>query len=257
MHKKGLANFFLAGYQKSGSTWLHRCFAEHPDIFVPEKDAIHFFTIHYHKGLEWYERFFESFNGEDMVGDTTPSYIRFTWSRQRLFDFNPYAKILITLRNPINRAFSHYWHEKKKRSINYNFVDIFGNNVDIFDSWIATGFYYDHINELLKLFPRKQIQVMFYEDLVVDPKAFCREVFDFLNVNPDFVPSIIDKRINKAWFKPTYLERLLNILKGRSMDQSEFDRGLDTKVRDELRTIYRPEIQKLETLLNRDLSFWE
>jgi len=117
----GLPNFFLGGCQKTASTWLYRCFREHPEIYVPENDATHYFTMNYFQGLDWYRKIYQNNSGEKVIGDTTPSYIRDFYAPARIAKYNPQAKIIFTFRNPIDRAFSHYWHEKKKEKSPLNF----------------------------------------------------------------------------------------------------------------------------------------
>ena len=248
--------FFLAGYQKTASTWLYHCLADHPEIFVPNKDAIHFFDIHHHKGADWYQQYFQNYNGESQIGDFTPSYMRFAAARQRMVAFNPDARIIVTLRNPINRAFSHYWHEKKKRSIRFRFEDCLGNNVDIFDDWIATGFYFQHLTHLFSMVPKAQVQVLLYEDLLESPTRFVQSVFEFIGVKKDFSTPWIDRSANKAWFRPTWSERWKNWRCGRPLGESEYDRGIDPDFRQQLQEVYSDPNRLLADLLGRDLSCW-
>jgi len=250
-------NLFLAGFQKTATTWLHACFREHPDIFVPRQDGVHFFTINFHKGFDWYNQFFNGYKGESVVGDTTPSYARFSWSRQRLADYNPDAKILVVVRNPIERAFSHYWHEKKKRTINWKFADVLGNNADIFDSWIATGFYSHHIEALWQLFPPDRVKIAVYDDLVADPKDYLQDIFSFLGVDASFEPTLLREKLNEGSRRLSYKQQFLHLLRGRPRrGPTEYIRGIDKNVHTELIQIYAPEIEKLQRLTNRDFSHW-
>ncbi|MEL6493217.1 MAG: sulfotransferase domain-containing protein, partial [Cyanobacteria bacterium J06621_3] len=148
---KALPNFFLAGCQKTGSTWIHQCFREHPEIYVPQDDAIHYFTINYYKGLSWYQQYYQEQLNETMIGDTTPSYIRDPFVPRRIFNYCADAKIIITLRNPIDRAFSHYWHEKKKKKIAFDFSEVI-RNYDLYQNWIVPGFYYEHLQKFYEWF---------------------------------------------------------------------------------------------------------
>ena len=250
-------NLFVPGFQKTATTWLHRCFLEHPDIFVPQEDGIHYFTINYHRGEDWYNRFFADYNGESVIADTTPSYARFSWSRERLAAFNPNAKILVVLRNPIERAFSHYWHEKKKRTINWNFSDVLTNNVDIFDSWVATGFYSHHIEALWQLFSADRVKIAVYDDLVADPKDYVQDIFSFLEVDASFEPTVLREKLNVGARRPPYKQQILHLLRGKPRrSPTEYIHGINLNVRRELKQIYKPEIGKLQRLTNRDFSHW-
>ena len=252
-----IPTFFLAGYQKTASTWLHHCLLEHPDVYVPDGDATHFFDIYYYRGLDWYRTFFQDAVGYRQIGDTTPSFMRSHTSRVRMARFNPAAKIIVTLRNPIERAFSHYWHEKKKRKINYRFEECLSNNVDIFDDWIATGFYYSHLTDLFALFPRQQVLVLFYDDLQESPTDFLDRTLRFLEVDTDFEPSVLKQAVNKAWYRPTWSEMFDNLRNGRSLRESEYDRGIDPEFRKRLQEVFRESNAKLGELVGRDLSHWK
>jgi hypothetical protein len=278
---QGLPNFFLAGCQKSATTWLHRCFREHPEIYVPEKHMIHFFDIHYAKGFDWYREFYIDRSGEKMIGDTTVSYIRDTMVPQRIDDYNPDAKLIFSLRNPIERAFSHYWHEKKKRKIAFEFQEVFAN-YDLYQSWVVPGFYYRHLQRFYEHFPEEQLMVVLVEDMARDPQAVIQRIFTFLGVAPDFIPSILHRQVNEAWYRPRRSqeisrrlyaltrpirqlvpERVRQLLKdvlfggeNPGQIQSEYDRGMDPEVRAQLREVFQPENEKLARMLNRDLSSW-
>lgn len=249
--------FFLAGYQKTATTWLHHCFLEHPDIFVPPRDSTNFFDINFHRGQAWFESHFDAATNQSQRGDTTPTYMRFASTRNRMAQLYPHAKILVTLRNPIDRAFSHYWHEKKKRSVRYRFEDCLGNNVDIFEHWIASGFYSMHLKHLYTLYPSHQVQVLFYDDLVESPDQFLRSALRFLDVAEDFIPSVHRTKVNRAWFRPTWGEMIDNVRNGRPIRQSEYDRGIDPEFRRTLGIIYQDEIESLESLVKRDLAAWK
>lgn len=252
-----LPTFFLAGCQKCASSWIWRCLREHPDVFVPTTDAVHFFTIKYHRGFEWYEPFFGGYAGEPQVGDTTPQYWRNARARERMAAFNPHAKLILSVRNPIERAFSHYWHEKRKRKTNRPFADALNNNIDVFESWIGSGFYMPHIRELLTLFPREQLLVVLYDDLQKNPRSFLRQIFEFLEVNPGFTPSVLNAPVNRATYRPGISECITNLLHGRRLFESEYDRGIDPRLRGELREIFRPYNDALAEFLGRDLSCWK
>jgi hypothetical protein len=273
-----LPNFFLAGCQKSATTWLHVCFHEHPQIYVPQKHMVHFFDIHYVKGLDWYQQFYADWAGERAIGDTTVSYIRDLLVPRRIAEYNSEVKFIFSLRNPIERAFSHYWHEKKKRKIAFEFEEVFAN-YDLYQSWIVPGFYYQHLQRFYEYFSEEQVLVILVDDVKKDPEGTIRKIFTFLGVEPSFVPSILSRQVNKAWYRPNMLqkmkqrltnpirklmpERVKHILKRDILSsenfgqiQSEYDRGMDPEVRAQLRRIFQPENEKLARMLDRDLSIW-
>jgi hypothetical protein len=256
---------------------------EHPDIYVPDSDSTHFFTFNYVKGLDWYkELFYSGWSNQSVVGDTTPSYIRDEQAPRRIFDYNPNSKIIFSLRNPIDRAFSHYWHEKKKGKIAFEFCEVL-ENYDLYHNWVVAGFYHLYLQRFYEYFPSEQVLVMIYEDLLEDPSSFIREIFEFLEVDPNFIPSVLHRRVNKAWGRPkgfqkvkrdiyTILSWPIRQLIPKQIRESlkkqylgaespvkaktEYDYGMDEDVRARLCEIFRPENEKLSALIDKDLSRW-
>ncbi len=278
-----LPTCFLAGCQKTASTWLYVCFQEHPDILVPPTDSTHFFTMNYWRGWDWYREHFQAYNGETAVCDPTCSYIRYPQAAERIAQFNPEAKLLFSLRNPIDRAFSHYWHEKKKNKIAFEFEEVLVN-YDLFENWVVSGFYAERLKPFYDHFPAEQIKVVLYDDLKANPRTFLKPIYEFLGVDADFVPSTIDQPVNGAYYKPTaqvlrktkLIDQLAEPVrwvlpkrvksrlrerycKGRYLDQvvSEYQRGIKPHVRERLHEYFAPENEKLSRLIGRDLGHWK
>lgn len=260
MHKTSLPNFFHAGFPKSATTWFHRCLREHPEVYVPDADALHYFTVHFDQGEQWYAQHYRNYSGEQIVGDTTPSYAGFDWSRRRLAEFNPDAKILITLRNPIDRAFSHYFHMKQKRGYPARFEEALEKKADLFQWLIAFGFYGHHLSDLFQLFARDQICVLQYDSIQQNPRQFCGQVFDFLGIDSSFVPPCLDQKVNAASrFELPQGRRLRSRVRRLLFGKrsiSEYKDGMAPATRERLKQIYRPDVERLQELLNQDFSHW-
>lgn len=277
MDKK--VDFFLAGFQKCATSWIYECLNEHPDVFVPDIDAPHFFTINYYKGIDWYYNLYSSYEGEGAVGDTTPTYGKSAMAAERIKKHNEDAKILFSVRNPIDRAFSHYWHEKKKKKIEFKFeeaVEYRGvGNHDLYENWIKTGFYDLHIKRYYKMFGKKNVRVLLFDDLKEDPKRFAKRIYSFVGVDSSYEPTIVDERKNAAWkrlfgvnkIKKKLIYLLTKPLKVFSNStakkirnnlhvRSEYERGMDAETRAQLQLIYRPHISALEDQLGRSLEDW-
>lgn len=250
-----LPTVFLAGCQKTASTWIYHCFKEHPEVFVPEKDALHFFTINHFRGLDWYAKLYEQAASNQVLVDPTPSYIRDPKAAQRIFEYNSDAKLIFSLRNPIDRAFSHYWHMKRKGLISYTFEDAvsyggFGN-IDLYQNWIQSGMYLEQLQPFIDLFPRDQLKVVLFEDLKTDPKAFIQEIFQFMDIEASFEPSVLHSKKNQA-SKKGKSKGFFN----RKDQETEYDKGMPTAVRSELQQVFSLPNEQLGTWLNRDLSHW-
>ncbi len=268
---------FHIGPQKAATSWVYQCLAEHPEIACPPEDVIHYFDIHYAKGREWYAQFFANAYPEQKLFDPTYTYIRSPWAPRRIAKENPDAKIVLCLRNPIDRAFSHYWHERKKDKITFSFDEV-TKNYDLFSSWIEPGFYAEHIKRYLKYFSREQILCLQFQDLKRDSKTFLRRLLAFFEVDDTFTPSLIDQKVNEAGARRTIAnsiwrrirtrlhwlgwEKVVESMETNSLaetwiaDRHEYKEGIDSDLRHELQEICEPEIKRLEELLNVDLTHW-
>jgi len=270
-------DIFHIGPQKAATTWVYKCLSEHPEVMCPPGDTIHYFDIHYAKGRDWYASFFADARHDQKLFDPTYTYIRSPWASRRIARENPDAKIILCLRNPIERAFSHYWHEKKKGKIAFQFGELF-QNYDLFCSWIEPGLYAEHIARYLEHFSRSQILCLRFEKLKSNPELFLRQLLQFIEVDDTFTPTWLDQVVNEAGGKRTMPNAVWRRIRRRIVkfgkddlvnaietapiigqwvrDRDEYNHGIDSKVRDELEVICEPEIRRLEQLLELDLASW-
>lgn len=266
---------FHIGPQKAASTWMYSCLREHPQIACASKEDLYYFDMNWHLGRDWYLSHFRSARPDQLLADFTCTYLRCPEAPERMAKENPRARIIVCLRDPVERAFSHYWHEKKRGRISYRFSE-FSTNYDLFSSWIETGFYARRLEQFLAHFPREQLLCQLYDVLEQDPRAFLRQALEFVGVDTDFQPTVLDRRVNVAGHKRDPLnvalhkvrrglevvglgntveglERRFPALSGRS----EYLRGIPPEIEAILRRIYEPEIERTEKLLGLDLSAWK
>ncbi|MEZ5334867.1 MAG: sulfotransferase [Methanolobus sp.] len=262
---------FHIGPQKSGTTWVYKCLKEHPEIATPPKDSIHYFDMYYSKNRDWYMQHFSDAGSEQKLFDPTPSYIRSPLAPKRIYKENPDAKIILCMRHPIERAFSHYWHEKKKEKYNFEFNEVL-SNYDLFSSWIEPGFYAEHIEKYLNFFPHKQILCQKFDYLNENPRGFLKELLDFIGVESNFEPTVLNKKVNAAGIKKgdknkARIGMLINKISPLNNKQSGFSaklsgkeeylQGVPEELYKELLEICIPEIERLEELLNLNLNHWK
>lgn len=264
---------FHLGPPKCGTTWIYRCLAEHPEVAVPPRDSIHFFSMFFSRGDAWYEEHFRE-SREGAIGfDPSPSYFRSPWAPRRIAGYNPDARLAVCLRNPVDRAFSHYWHEKKKGRFQYQLREML-RNYDLFASWLEPGFYAEHLGRFLEHFPREQILVQRFEALERDPAGFLRELLEHFGVDPSFEPSVLHDHVNAAGARHTVMGMglhsvqramsLVGLSRGATFfgrtpllsGRGEYVRGIPDDLRDELQALCEPEITRLESLLGIDLAEW-
>ena len=115
-----LPNFLIIGAQRCGTTTLYNQLVSHPDISPATTKELHYFDINFSKGIQWYK---EQFNDERIIGEASPYYIFHPLCPKRIFDIIPEVKIIVLLRNPVERAYSHYWHEIRLGKENLSFED--------------------------------------------------------------------------------------------------------------------------------------
>jgi len=249
LEKKMLPNFLHAGASKCASSWLWRVCIEHPDIYVPDPpDNVNFFTVGYHRGLEWYERtYFADWNGEKAVGEFSNSYMIFEPALQRIARHLPDVRLTMTLRDPIRRAYLSWAHVHRKGK--YGFDPARGIGIPFekalhhhghqyFRAWLAPGFYAWHLERMRRYFDPGRMLVMLHEDLYADPEAWLQRFFEFLEVDADFRPELIGKQVNP------------------DVPGSDPYESLSPELIDELRDIYREDVEQLQEMLGRDLSHW-
>ena len=109
-HSSVLPNFVVIGAMRSGSTSLYKYLQAHPDVYMPRKE-IHFFDRKWDRGLSWYLTRFEGHSGQTAVGEATPTYLAEPEALDRMASTIPDARLLAVLRDPVDRAYSHYWME--------------------------------------------------------------------------------------------------------------------------------------------------
>jgi hypothetical protein len=275
-------DLFHIGPQKAGTTWVYACLREHPDVVLPSRDSIHYFDIGYHRGRDWYAGHFPDHSPGRVLIDPTPSYLRCPNAPARIAKENPKAKIIVCLRHPIERAFSHYWHEKKKHRFNFRFEEVL-ENYDLWSNWVESGFYSRFLQRYLDHFPREQILCQLFDDLSLDTRAFLDAILEFGGLERGFTPSVLDVKVNPALASETQAKvearKLLASVgligtaikvKGalrsvglvgdadRSSGGERIERliDVDPAVRAELRLACTPEIERVERLMGVDLSTW-
>lgn len=293
-----LPNAYLIGVQKAGTSSLFDWLSQHPDIFGPQgmKD-FHFFSNneHWRKGLKFYRDFFKKHKNEKIIMAGGVNLIYFTDCFKRIKKVSPEAKMLLVIRNPIDRAFSGYNHAvfTKQETEATSFEEAIklektrklkAYQQKSYLTYVGHGFYYKQIKEFAKYFPLKRLHIILFEDLKNNPQKVVREVFEFLGVNPDFKPNF--KVVNKTGevrFK--WINRLMYELEGfrkvvfslpiidsiisadrraiirRALkDWNTRDFRSKPKVKKETRKalaqVYKKDVKSLEKLVNRDLSHY-
>jgi len=209
-------DFIGVGVQKSGTTWVARRLAEHPQILLGKKE-ISFFTHEFHRGYGWYHALFAG-KGARLAGEISPNYFisprrdeprlehyprwslqswwkhlvrPFPSARDEIRKTYPGIKVFAVFRNPVDRAWSQYWMwaERRERVGKKRLVVPFERMFRDNGRWIQDyGRYGTWLKHWREAFP--DFGVFLYDDLVADPAAFIRSIYRFLGVEETFAPTL-------------------------------------------------------------------
>lgn len=192
-----LPNFICPGAQKSAITTLYDLLRQHPDVYLPDVKELHFFDNeeNYSKGISWYEKeFFSEVKGEKVIGDITPIYMYLDYIPQRIYNaLGENIKFIFMLRNPIDRAYSHYWMSYRRGYEKESFEKAIelekdririGNFEKINFSYVERGFYSNQIKRYIKYFPKKNMKFIIFEDFIKNIPQIMKEIFSFLEIEP-------------------------------------------------------------------------
>ena len=267
-----LPNFLVIGAPRSGTTWIEENLRKHPDVFLPVKKELHFFDRHYDLGIAHYESCFADWAGQKAVGEATPDYLHGAYSRNDIpaliSRHLPGAKLIASVRNPVDRVYSRYWNSVAKYDENDGLT--FEQKLRSRPQFIAEGYYVDQLERYYALFPPEQILVLLYDDLVDDARAFLRRICAFIGVDPEFSTGFESARINTAagknklarsralWLASRMLSRLnLHGLSTRlSFANSVPMPPMSPATRSYLVDVYRDKNLALGRLIGRDLEVW-
>jgi hypothetical protein len=286
-------DFLVIGAAKSGTTWLHQMLKQHPQVFLPGPKELHYFNrrftenpqvVNYNseKPVSWYLSFFRPARPDQVLGEICPTYLWDEDAARRIHDFNPSLKLVAILRQPVERLYSYYLFLVQRGSlVDCSFAEALQRRPDL----PARGNYYTHLSRFLALFPPEQLKVMLYDDLIADNRKFLLDVEDFLGLD-EFIPPDIDQRSNitgaprfkrlnhllfqmRLFLRNNRFDWALDLLRKlgiayaleqwrtRSAVPYEEKPLLDDSIKLELSDYYRDEIDKLEGLIQRDLSAWK
>jgi len=223
-----LPNFICLGASKSGTTTLCNILRQHSDIFIPTFKEPHFFDIpeNYKNGVKWYENnYFKNANNK-IIADFTPSYFFEKEAPKRISEsLGTDIKFIVLLRNPVDRAYSHYLHSRRDEHENLTFeealkaesarLERYQKEKDYLsllrNSYLHQGLYGDMIERYLKYFPLKNfLFIHFEEEFLKERDRIIYKILDFLGVDKD-IELKTDLRSNpasKARF--VFLKKIMN-----------------------------------------------
>lgn len=207
-------SFLILGAQRSGTTSLYRYITSHPRVFPALRKEVHYFDFQYDRGRRWYLAHFPArwtlpkSDGKPVTGEATPYYLVHPLAPQRVSEFNPAMKLIAILRNPVDRAYSHYSHEARQGIEPLAFeaaLEMEPERLSGADgllrraphyysyshhhfSYLDRGRYTHYLQAWLDRFPRRQLLILKSEDMFRDANRVANEVFAFLGLPAHRLP---------------------------------------------------------------------
>ena len=177
-----LPNFIHIGPAKTGSSWLHEVLSRHPNIYMTKAKELYFFDRYFERGLAWYETQFHGAGPEHtIVGEACPLYLPSPETPPRISAcLGDNVRLMVTLRDPVERAFSHYLYMLKRGNEPSTFRRALKRRPEL----ICSGMYATHLRRYLRYFDRDTIYIAFFDDLRRDPQAFLDQLLSWLQMPP-------------------------------------------------------------------------
>lgn len=297
-----LPNFFIVGAARSGTTSLDRYLSQHPQIYVTPKKETHFFvgdsfpacsgpgddrlSTLLIQNEEQYAQLFADAKGAKAIGESSAFYLCFPGAAERIARTIPDAKILITLREPVDRLYSAYTFMVRDGRESLGLEEGLSREEERKQQgwepiwWYKElSMYYKQVQYYMEVFGRQRVKVVIYDELFANPAQALREVFAFLNVREDVgintsvrynvsgVPKSrkFYQRLDKFIYNPNGLEKRLKSLiphhlrgawASKIIGMSVERVPLDAEKQAQLKAYFAEDVERLQDLLQRDLHGW-
>lgn len=294
-----LPNFLIIGAAKAGTSSLYFYLKQHPQIYMsslkepkffafegdeldfqgPAKNNIKKFSV---TSLEEYQQLFAGVTEEIAIGEASPIYFEHPKAAQNIKHYIPEAKMIAVLRHPAERAFSAFSHLVREGYETLSFEDALQKEEErINQKWLPLfyykelGFYYTHLKRYFELFEREQIKIYLYEELAANSIDVVKDIFEFLNVDNNFVPDLTRKNVSgipksrllydlftknnavKSSLKPLFSNQIrrqiYNTVTTKTLNPKP---KLSSSTKSNLIEVYKEDILRLQDLIQRDLSVW-
>ncbi|MGH1403787.1 MAG: sulfotransferase family protein [Alphaproteobacteria bacterium] len=212
-----LPDVLIIGTEKGGTDTLYAQLAQHPQFTAPLNSSLHYFEENWHKNALWYRAHFPlRFQEKNQItGEKSTFYIYDPRAAERIKKLMPDVKIIALLRDPCDRAISHYFHYKNRGFEDLDIEEAFakeeeritplldnmsetslyrpGHPLKVY-SYKSRGYYAQQIEQYFKHFDKEQIYIAKSEDYFADPLTTLKEIFAFLNIDPNFRPDDLSPR---------------------------------------------------------------
>lgn len=276
-------NTFIVGAPKAGTSSLHFYLNQHSQVCMSSIKEPNFFSakevenLYYNSDIVSSTKDYNSLFESDLKikGESSVSYLYYPQVARRIYEYNNDAKIIIMLRNPTFRLFSHYLMDKRLGFCSVSLQEIYDNRGTyplFFQQFFSLGNYSEQIKKYQEFFDKSQILILLYDDLKLDTKSVVERVFSFLEVekkevdlqvkNQMLVPtngllSVIYKfRFIRKFLRFLFPSHLIKSIKKTFFNSKNIDKLSPSELK-MISNYYEDEISNLEQLINTDLSSWK
>jgi hypothetical protein len=240
-----LPNFVIVGAMRGGSSALARALSQHPDVFVAPGKEMHYFNRHFQQGLGWYESRFAGGEAALARGDATPLYMYDQLTRRRMTETLPSARFIAIIRDPVDRAYSHYWHNRRRERESRSFDEaVKGKPSEQILDYMGLSRYATNLRDLETLAPDRLL-VLINEDLRHRRADTLERTWKFIGVDPG--RGSVEPRARK--------KGLMARLRQKKRAPRDYP-PLAPSLRAGLVGEFKTEVDDLESWLGRDLTAW-
>jgi hypothetical protein len=277
VRQPSLPSFFVIGPPRTGSSWLYKVLSPHTLLPSPSKET-RFFDAHFHRGLKWYVAHYRDSGGSRSMGEVAPTYFASDAARERMAQIVPDAKIVCVFRNPVDRIVSLYRLKRAYGFIPWSFEQALDRDPELMDS----SRYASTLRRWQRLFGVDRVMAGVYDDLRHNPQAFVDSLVDFIAVPrfrlADWQRGIVHDSesmthprsyyrtrgatLMAEWFKARRLDSVVSAFRQSRLRKLVLGGGapfppISGEMLSRLQAKFKPEVEQLEVMLQRDLSAWK
>jgi hypothetical protein len=283
-------DFVGIGAPKAGTTWIASCLEDHPQICLSDPKELNYFLEKglwvttpsmYPRGETWLRGRFRRYQPGQIRGEFSVNYLHDPASPGMIKRCYPNAKIIASLRNPVDALYSLYFQFAREYPVPSHFEGF----LDKYPEYLNFGNYYSHLSCFLDCFPREQTHLILFDDIVYDPASVLRSLYAFLGVDSGYVSAGLYRKVNDRKSPRSVLIRdllgnavdtfrtnphlapftrllrkagipgMVMWLQARNLTSTTQPR-MRVETRQMLQELYTPENTKLGSLLGRNLDGW-
>lgn len=272
-----LPSFFIVGPPRTGTTWLHQVLGKRSILPDPVKET-RFFDVHFDRGIDWYRAHYRHSAKDGVAGEVAPTYFASQTARDHLAQTTPEAKVICIFRDPVERIISHYRVKRAYGMISWDLEQAILRDSELLES----NKYATHFKAWQRTLGADRVVATLYDDLRDKPQTYVDQLADTVGVPrfaltppetgyvfesksmtlPRSYPLTRGATLMADWCKTRRLHSIVWLVKSSPLKKVFLGGGppfadLPARVASRLCERFRPEVEELEALLNRDLSAWK